>query len=149
MSMYDCDCGACGVCRQRTISESQKKRHQNRTSIYTFIYVLINPATGEIFYVGSTENPKKRLSAHIRESRKSLTYLHQTHKQKYITDMLAAGVEPAMTVIEVTKLATALEREQYWINALCSQGYKLTNRLGVVSFGFKLLHEDFLNNPNL
>lgn len=147
--MYNCDCGECGICWQRTISESQKKRHQNRANIYTFIYVLINPLTNDVFYVGSTEHPKKRLSSHIRDSRKSLNHLHQTDKERYITDMLAAGTEPTMTVIEVTKLATALEREQYWINALWGQGYVLTNRLGVVSFGFKPLHEDFLNNPNL
>lgn len=129
------------------ISEGQKARHKNAANIYTFIYVLINPLTNDIFYVGSTGKPKFRLASHIRESRKSLRYTRQTRKEKYITDMLAAGIEPTMTVIEVTKLATALEREQYWINNMYIQGYSLVNRLTVTAYGFHPVHEYFRNNP--
>lgn len=120
---------------QERISASMKARHEKSDNVDVFIYVLIDPRIEQVFYVGSSENPKKRLASHIREARASLSHLHQTKKEAYITAMLANGVQPTMSVIEVTTLSNALNREQHWINALAVQDHPLTNRITIVKYG--------------
>ena len=56
------------------------------------IYQLIDPRTGQVFYVGQTMDAEKRLSGHIRDA-------IDTEKRIKIKDILAAGEQPQMVVI--------------------------------------------------
>ena len=87
------------------------------------IYILADPITGEIRYVGKTEQPLRvRLGAHIRKSRQ-----RKTHRDCWITGLLSRGVRPEIHEIDRTRNDwEALERA--WIARLLTEGHHLTNQ---------------------
>lgn len=89
-----------------------------------YIYVLIDPKTEYIRYVGNTINPTKRLQNHIRRS-KYLKY----HSAVWIKSLLDNGLQPIMNIIEIADENTWEVREKYWIDFYRNQPYELTNIL--------------------
>lgn len=95
------------------------------------IYVLKNPITGEIFYVGQTmQDLKTRLSGHLSETGAN------RDKINYVKSILNAGEKPIIETIEVIKTTCYIdrmmvnEREFYWIRYYKSLGCTLLNCAG-------------------
>lgn len=87
-----------------------------------YIYILKDPQTNEIRYVGQTVNPLKRKYSH-RSKLKGKNYLNN-----WLVSLFAAGFKPEFHIIAETfnnELANILEcfYIKYYINA----GYRLTN----------------------
>ena len=60
-----------------------------------FIYTLECPISGEIRYIGKTNNIKKRLSTHIFVSKKQ-----KTHKDKWIFKLKKDNKKPIIKIID-------------------------------------------------
>jgi hypothetical protein len=101
---------------------------ESHVAIYK-IYVLKNPFTQDVFYVGQTmQEIEMRLVGHL--------VLSETNKEKvaYIQDILAKGEKPIIESIEtiaatcyIDKMAVN-EREIYWIKYYKSLGCSLLNK---------------------
>lgn len=90
-----------------------------------FIYVLSDPRTNHVRYVGQTDNLKERFSNHIARSKKGKTY-----RDCWIKSLLTVGLLPAMDVIEEIQSGERLEAdeiERFWIASLRFLGCELCN----------------------
>lgn len=87
-----------------------------------YIYILKDPNTDEIRYVGKTNNIKNRLKDHIRKSK-----LSKTHKNNWIQSLLIKNQEPVIEIIEEITNKNWGIREQYWIDFYRGEGVRLTN----------------------
>lgn len=84
------------------------------------IYVLKDPTTGEVRYVGKTiQNPKKRLSKHCSDA----SLGKQTYTARWIRTL---DMPPLMEIIEEVD-GSGSEREVYWIATMRELGVNLTN----------------------
>lgn len=86
------------------------------------IYVLIDPRTEAIRYIGATSEPDRRLLGHIQESKRSDTY-----KSRWIRTLTKLGLAPAMEIVEEVVGDDWGERERWWIAHGKSEGWRLTN----------------------
>jgi len=93
------------------------------------IYVLKNPTTNEIFYVGQTmKELEERLKQHISET--------EVNKEKtdYIQNILSEGKRPLIESVEVIRAICYIdrlsvnEREIYWIKYYKALGCNLLNK---------------------
>lgn len=85
------------------------QRIKNIENRIFYIYVLKNPLTLEIKYVGVTcTSLKARLSQHIYDSKKK-----NTHKRNWINSL---SQKPIIEQIEICNYKNWEEREKYWIN---------------------------------
>ncbi len=87
------------------------------------IYILIDPETNEVRYVGKTTNLKKRLNRHLNESKKSTS----SHKKAWIKGLLKKGLEPQIQIIDEVKGDEWRFWEKYWIEQMKSWEFNLTN----------------------
>ena len=62
----------------------------------TFIYLLKDPITLDIKYIGKSDDPNNRLTEHIRKSKYKNTY-----KNNWINGLLESGNLPIMEIIDV------------------------------------------------
>ena len=79
------------------------------------IYVLKDPKTDSVHYVGRTLNEKTRYRQHIFSARKQG---HKDKKSAWIASLLNSGNKPVMEIIEMVRQDDAIEREMYWITEL-------------------------------
>lgn len=95
----------------------------------TFIYALVDPITGEIRYIGKSNNPKKRLSQHLCDRVKS-------HKTSWLKSL---DRPPILEIIEKVYIKEWEFWEEYWITQFRSWGFNLTNLTsgGIGHKGFK------------
>lgn len=85
------------------------------------IYVLLDPQTREVRYVGKTRNPKARLLSHWYS--KSRTYT-----SRWIQKIKANGLLPEMKIIESGLSESEWpDREKFWIQSYKESGSSLTN----------------------
>jgi hypothetical protein len=61
----------------------------------THVYLLIDPETGAVRYVGKSGNPKSRYKDHIEESRLK----QNTAKKKWIFELLEKGSWPKLLIV--------------------------------------------------
>ena len=85
------------------------------------IYVLKDPITNEIRYVGCTKNVEQRYKAHTNKARD-----YNTPKREWLESLRTQGLKPILEVIEVVD-NNYLEREKYYIQLYRLQNYNLTN----------------------
>ena len=85
------------------------------------IYTLKDPSTNEVRYVGQTNDPKRRLSRHINNSR---AFKDKRHISNWIRSLTSV---PIMDIIEVCEYSMRNIRENYWINYYKDQGCDLCN----------------------
>lgn len=101
----------------------QDASQNNLTPKTTFIYVLIDPETQEVRYVGKANNPQVRFGSHLRDKQ-------NTHKTNWIRKLQSKGLKPLMEVIEEVPYEQWKEREMFWIAFYQAQGCNLTNSTG-------------------
>lgn len=85
------------------------------------IYILKNPDTNEIRYVGQTNDIKRRLDRHIQNSRNIKDRRHVSNWIRSLTK------KPVMEVVETCDESVRNIREQYWTDYYKSKGYDLCN----------------------
>jgi hypothetical protein len=89
---------------------------------YTNIYILIDPTTNEIKYVGKANNIKERFKNHKNRCRDSNTY-----KRHWINKLRLKGLYPELEVIDIVPMSEWHYWEKFWISYFKSIGCKLTN----------------------
>lgn len=88
-----------------------------------FIYSLTDPTTGEIRYIGKTNNLAIRLKWHLGHCK-----TNRTHKNNWLVGLISQGLKPIMDVLAtVGNENEAYIREQMWIEYGRAQGWPLTN----------------------
>lgn len=90
----------------------------------TTIYALVDPRDGEVRYVGKTQAPAHRLIRHLWDARNGLD---QTHRSRWIRQLLALGLAPEMRAIELVESSAAAAVERSWIASFRASGSRLTN----------------------
>lgn len=88
-----------------------------------YIYVLRDPRTDEIRYVGKTGNLRKRFPRHLREAKKGTKW----HVSNWIRLLVSLELKPVMQVIEECTKEGWTERETYWIAYGRQVDWRLTN----------------------
>ena len=86
----------------------------------TFIYALTCPDTGEVKYVGKSNNPQIRYNTHIREH-------DSIHKAKWIESLKKDGKLPGLKILEEVPESEWAEAEKRWITYYLAMGSELTN----------------------
>ena len=84
----------------------------------TYIYGLIDPRDRSLFYVGKSNRPHARLRQHINEARGSSKHA----KSIRILEILDAGSEPELVVLESIEQSGSVVAEERWIAAYRSRG---------------------------
>lgn len=88
-----------------------------------YIYVLIDPRTDAVRYVGVTVAPQHRLTGHIRDA----SY-QSTRKANWIKQLLRCELRPEMRILEeVIGHDLSREAERRWIAHYRAEGAILTN----------------------
>lgn len=88
----------------------------------TNIYVLIDPRTDKVRYVGKANNVSQRYKAHLNRARK-----HQIHKANWIKQLRVLGLKPIVEVIDVVPINEWTYWETYWIAQMKAWGFDLLN----------------------
>lgn len=89
-----------------------------------YIYTLEHPITGEIRYVGKTNNYKRRRTHHYS---KKVQLSSKTHLSKWILSLLYQGLKPKLVVIDTIHSDNWQWLEQYWISQFRTWGFNLVN----------------------
>lgn len=88
----------------------------------TNIYILIDPVTQEVRYVGKANNVSQRYKAHLNRARK-----HQVHKLNWINSLKNKGLKPILELIDIVPIDEWVFWETYWISQFKSWGFNLIN----------------------
>jgi group I intron endonuclease len=88
----------------------------------TYIYILIDPETNQVRYIGKTKSLKRRYNQHISECSKL-----KSHKNNWLLSLKNKNLKPEMVVIDETDKDDWISLEQWYIQLYRSWGYKLTN----------------------
>ncbi len=86
------------------------------------IYILSDPRTDEIRYVGKTT---RVLARRLREHLQAAGLKKHTHKTHWLLQLKELGLKPLIEEVEVT--AVADEAEMFWIEQFRALGFKLVN----------------------
>jgi hypothetical protein len=89
---------------------------------YTNIYILIDPISNEIRYVGKANNIQQRLHSHKNRCRDA-----NTHKRHWINKLRLKGLHPELEVIDRVLVSEWHYWEKFWISYYLSIGCRLTN----------------------
>lgn len=122
-----------------------------RNNILTNIYVLKDPRTEQVRYVGKANNIESRLNNHIKQSiRYAENNLHKGetinfHKAHWILSLLKDGLKPIVELVCIVPVIKWGDMEKHYIKLFKSMGAKLVNETaggdcGAVMYGDK--------NPN-
>lgn len=88
----------------------------------TNIYMLIDPRTNMVRYVGKANNVSQRYKAHLNRARK-----HQIHKKNWIEQLKKEGLKPIIEVIDIVPIDNWIFWETYWISQMRTWGFDLIN----------------------
>lgn len=92
----------------------------NKMGKTTFIYTLSHPTTGEVRYVGKSDNPNYRFINHCKDKR-------PTRNRSWILGLKNQGLLPVMEVLEEVKNSDWEDVEKYWIAQMKAWGFRLNN----------------------
>lgn len=87
-----------------------------------YIYTLSAPGSESVRYVGQAVDPKKRYLLHVCLSKKK-----RTHKEKWISQILASDQKPVMEIIWVGGVQFIDKKEDEFIRLFKAMGAMLTN----------------------
>ncbi len=85
------------------------------------IYILKDPRTNEVRYVGMTHGVRRRFAEHLYSTKRN-----RTHVASWIQSLLKIGLKPVLEEIENGRGAW-VERERFWIAEYRRLGSRLTN----------------------
>jgi hypothetical protein len=88
----------------------------------TNIYVLVDPQTNLVRYVGKANNVPQRYKAHLNIARK-----HQIHKLNWVNSLKNKGLKPIIEIIDVVPINEWVFWETYWISQFKTWGFDLIN----------------------
>lgn len=88
----------------------------------TNIYILIDPVTKEVKYVGKSNNPIERFKNHKNRSRDI-----NTHKRNWINKLRKNNLYPEIEIIDIVPINNWRYWETFWIQYFTFLGSKLTN----------------------
>ena len=88
----------------------------------TYIYILIDPITQHVRYVGKTNKPRSRFNEHISKCSK-----YNNYKDNWLNSLKKKGLAPEMVIIDETLDEDWEFLEQWYIELFRSWGFKLTN----------------------
>jgi len=89
---------------------------------YTYIYGLFDPITHEIRYIGKSDDPKTRLTEHIKKYKYGVT-----HKNNWIKSLLKNNLKPILEILDIVPYNEWGFWETYWIDLMRTWGFNLTN----------------------
>jgi len=87
-----------------------------------YIYVLIDPRTDEVRYVGKSNDPKVRYRNHANHTKNK-----KSHKEMWVKQLQSLGMKPVLFVVEETDEDHWRERERWWQLHFEELGANLTN----------------------
>lgn len=85
-----------------------------------YIYTIAHPLTGQIVYVGATQNFNNRKRLHHNHNKSAASEFVQELAKNYML--------PKIEVLEICDLENMYELETYWINQLTTWGFVLLNK---------------------
>lgn len=88
-----------------------------------FIYLLKDPISHSVRYIGKANDLKKRYSQHISSSKKE----GKTYVKHWIKTLLAQNIKPIMEKIEEIEYSLWEQRESFWIEFYKNKGCDLCN----------------------
>ena len=74
------------------------------------IYILIDPITKIVRYVGKSVNAKRRYNQHLYDKR------HDNYSSRWIRKLQKQNLKPFLEIIEECDESVWQERERYWIS---------------------------------
>lgn len=89
---------------------------------YTYIYILIDPLTNQIRYVGKANNPQERYKNHKNRCRDK-----NTHKRNWINKLRLKSLYPEIEVIDKVLVSEWHYWEKFWISYYRFLGCNLVN----------------------
>ncbi len=90
--------------------------------VKTFIYVLKDPISNEVRYVGKSNNPNKRFSSHLDTSKDI-----GTHKRNWINKLLSDNQKPILEIIDEVDIDNWSYYEKKYIDYYINKGCNLVN----------------------
>ena len=118
-----------------------------------FIYTLAHPITGEIKYIGKTNNLRKRFNQHL----SNYSLLEKSKKNNWIISLLKDKLVPKMEVLDETSNNDINELEIFYISLFKSWGFILLNMTEGGDSGYmnkgrinskETTMKKIINNPN-
>jgi hypothetical protein len=88
-----------------------------------YIYILIDPETYQVKYIGKSNDTKRRFRDHLKEARRGT----KTYVYNWIRSLLVKDLIPIIDIIEECNEINWKERECYWIAFYTKCGVKLCN----------------------
>jgi hypothetical protein len=86
----------------------------------THIYVLVDPFTKAVRYVGKSDNPRKRFSGHLLDKTKC-------HRKNWIIQLRNLGIVPVLKIIDTVPTADWQFYEKIYIQHFKNLGCELVN----------------------
>jgi len=90
--------------------------------VNTFIYILIDPVSNQIRYVGKANKPKERYRNHKNPSRDK-----NTHKRRWINSLKKLNLNPELEIIDEIDIKDWKYWEKFWISYYKYLGCSLIN----------------------
>lgn len=92
-----------------------------------YIYILVDPRTGTVHYVGRTCDPKKRATQHLAATRAK--DICTAAKEEWTWELRGLGLRPRLEIVEEVEPPSmrVLERERRWLYHYIQQRAPLTN----------------------
>jgi len=87
-----------------------------------FIYALKEPDTGEIRYIGKSDNPERRLKSHLSSAKKA-----QSHRAYWIRSLQSLGKVPLLEILDEVLYEHWQAWEAAYIEFFRESGCKLVN----------------------
>ena len=88
-----------------------------------YIYVLLDPRTNKIRYVGKTVNIKTRFKRHLTEAKSS----NISYKNNWVRGLINNGLIPIIEIIDMYEFDDWEWLEIMWLGLLKSWGFNMTN----------------------
>lgn len=88
----------------------------------TFIYTLSNPTTGEVRYIGKTNNCYQRYRHHLVSSANP-----KSHKRNWINSLKKKNLKPILEIIDEVSDTEWQFWEHYWIIQFKAWGFNIVN----------------------
>jgi len=81
----------------------------------TYIYALVDPRDGLVRYVGKSDSPKNRLTAHLRDAKGSC-------KCGWLSELRAELLRPTLRVLQAVEYGSHSDAERNWIKHFKKNG---------------------------